>query len=709
MRGAWVRFGDGARVTQAFFPSEFSMVCLKNVPSFYKGFYLPALLRYVDPKMPPAGMQWLDMSETKKPNVVIAVRDPKFAARAVKKHASNSNTMAVKQLIVPSPVGSGLRQVCGGRVVLSWPVATRTARLFFHNWDDAVTVHKKFQEGTYRINEYTATPTTGTPVIRFENLRPYLRVEIGGCVGVTNVDDILDIILPTERPYKIVLGDLVHAENRDQGMNHVYRKLCEFGRIRQWKIHDQGGGPPEHQFARADALFLDEASAQNAVAYLKRNHDITLSGKGVRVALIITVKRKIPTKLYRLLMWWLGGFKASCRARNMRLHFKHPTSEAVIITLAGLDRNHVAQAQARLDTILDGQVISLNGKSVWPTALKMNANIKRCLNAIGVSFGVMIAFDCQSSRLRVIGQDDKFKGTAEAVTQLLQQLTLTSYRLPLDEDIDCQWALYGGVYALQARFGEINATLDRAPRCIRFHGSMDELAMAKRMMIGRKLLLDPRPDTLKPPDCIICFTEAEEPIRTSCGHIYCSQCFAAMCLAEKSTTKEFGIVCQGDSSTCSKILGLQEIQSSLSPEAFEELLQSSFDRFIQRDPERYRNCPTPECTQVYCLDDFGRDSPRLMTCAACLQSLCGRCCSSHPGQPCERYNYIPKQTMKKLGIHSCPNCKVPIQKYDGCNRVLCSRCGINICWVCFKGLASSKACYDHLKDAHNAIWAAVDG
>ena len=30
-------------------------------------------------------------------------------------------------------------------------------------------------------------------------------------------------------------------------------------------------------------------------------------------------------------------------------------------------------------------------------------------------------------------------------------------------------------------------------------------------------------------DCAVCLTKADDPYRTSCGHVYCKSCFAAQC------------------------------------------------------------------------------------------------------------------------------------------------------------------------------------
>lgn len=54
--------------------------------------------------------------------------------------------------------------------------------------------------------------------------------------------------------------------------------------------------------------------------------------------------------------------------------------------------------------------------------------------------------------------------------------------------------------------------------------------------------------------CPVSLGEAEEPLKISCGHIYCGVCFFNICQAEATKSGDFSISCLGDSEKCGKSL-----------------------------------------------------------------------------------------------------------------------------------------------------------
>lgn len=220
-----------------------------------------------------------------------------------------------------------------------------------------------------------------------------------------------------------------------------------------------------------------------------------------------------------------------------------------------------------------------------------------------------------------------------------------------------------------------------------------------------------RSDDLSEPeeDCPICFCEADTPVQTSCKHTYCLGCFAECCKAAASTSKdEFQIKCQDNEGTCPTVFTLSEIKDHLPSSVFERVLKSSFEEYIQRQPDAFRYCPTPDCGYVYRCSTTS--NPVEYTCPNCVEALCTSCHARHGDYTCAEYKDIAsggyealERLKRELNIKDCPKCKTLIEKTEGCNHVTCGGCRAHICWVCRADFVTSDSCYAHMNKAHGGI------
>ncbi|RUS70819.1 hypothetical protein EGW08_021419 [Elysia chlorotica] len=53
---------------------------------------------------------------------------------------------------------------------------------------------------------------------------------------------------------------------------------------------------------------------------------------------------------------------------------------------------------------------------------------------------------------------------------------------------------------------------------------------------------------------------------------------------------------------------------------------------------------------------------------------------------------IDSKLLKKRSTSKCPNCKIPVEKIGGCNKMTC-KCGRSFCWVCGISISS----YEHFR------------
>ncbi len=69
-----------------------------------------------------------------------------------------------------------------------------------------------------------------------------------------------------------------------------------------------------------------------------------------------------------------------------------------------------------------------------------------------------------------------------------------------------------------------------------------------------------------------------------------------------------------------------------------------------------------------------------------------------------------KKYMIENGVRQCPNvdCKMPVVKIDGCNKVLCTRCNKSMCFKCTPeqmiAYNTTSEAYDHLNQVHGGYY-----
>lgn len=132
-------------------------------------------------------------------------------------------------------------------------------------------------------------------------------------------------------------------------------------------------------------------------------------------------------------------------------------------------------------------------------------------------------------------------------------------------------------------------------------------------------------------------------------------------------------------SDCQFSIEQGSVEAIVSADSFKK-----FQRFvnayeISRSPNK-KFCPHPGCDSII----EGEKSTTRTECPGCHQPVCYSCQTPwHQGKSCsqaQREAY--KGWAFNIGAHSCPNCKVPVEKNMGCNHMNCSQCQYSWCWVC---------------------------
>ena len=234
----------------------------------------------------------------------------------------------------------------------------------------------------------------------------------------------------------------------------------------------------------------------------------------------------------------------------------------------------------------------------------------------------------------------------------------------------------------------------------------DELiqAVKKKLSTNTKVVENEMPDC---PICI-CPVELSQVYRLEyCGHAYCRECLKSLIL-NGLTDKKFPIQCAAEG--CGKDIVIRDISIHIKQGAFTtgRLVTAAVDCLVAKNSSSYHYCLTPNCEMVYKITSPGE----LFKCPLCFCRICTAChIQYHDGMSCAMFKSAKSQddSVKKWIREKphkrkrCPKCDVGIEKYEGCNHVLCLACGAHICWVCLQFFSKESQCYGHMETGHGSF------
>ncbi|KAL7808408.1 hypothetical protein V8C26DRAFT_439008 [Trichoderma gracile] len=473
-------------------------------------------------------------------------------------------------------------------------------------------------------------------------------VQVTGLSDTTEAPDVVTDIPEPDRPLKVLVKIADYACDQEYSASVVKTMLQRFGPVTRWVL------PPSNdtQQFHAYGLFQEESMARNAAAALHGkllpfSKTMTLS-----VSIVASIKFKLLDRIYERIRPRIVAQQPVWEREQTYFHEGNPQGHFRCLKLEGEDHGSVARARQFVERAMSGNIVRLEAKGARPFSDLAQDLSTGVIGTLEWACNVLIVPDVRMSLFRVYGDDELDQGTVEAIAA-----------------------------ALQARIPESHT--------IELNGK----------------------DPTSGLNCPACFCEPEEPIRMSCGHIYCGACFVRYCEAEMRASKEFQIRCPTDTARgglCGTVFSLTELQESLPSVLFEQVLKKSFESYVSRRPAEFAYCATPDCDQVYRILPPDSNHPSIFTCNKCLRSVCAVCQDSHPEGPCtglgrDVNSVLDKKTKEQLGIKDCPRCSRLIEKSDGCDHMICS-CGAHVCWVCLSSFDVSADCYNHLQRVHRGIY-----
>lgn len=711
-----VNFGDGAVVTKVSFPSDFSAVRISRLPQHTTTGSVIDLLDSLGFAVPEDCVRISPPGDNTHCSADVRIEDPGFAKRLCGLPAMKRDDAPIAVPInAPMPQTTTYRRVDSKKVYCSWHRPTKTAWLNFGNGEIAAKVGSRFSDGKYKVLDQRVLCNGPTRAAGRRNPLAW-TITLSDVPALAGEEHVTLNVPAGLLPRHIELSTVSYDVDLPTSNTMVQSLLLQAGPLEWWEGSSEATG----KRFKTKARFLDDADARQAVNLF---HDKPLpfhrNGK-LTVQLVHSARLKIATRVYNAVEQEIAGHKRAWTSQHLHYVAYPPAQGLRVLKIEGEIGKDVANAKATLERVIDGNVVMKDGEVLWALSFAANGPAYQRMKQLERELGILIVRDKRKSQLRLLGPKPRCEEAQLALIELAKADSSSTFVIELDAQ-QFSSAFKGGYRAIAAAIGDDKVILDitSSPRRILVAGSEADFKVAQEILRGTEGASGVTPETGSiESDCAICWTEAENPVRTPCKHVYCAGCFEDLCFAGVNSSP--CIRCQGDAGKCGEVLLLAELQTHLSSAALEDILETAFSTHVSRNLNDLRYCPTPDCGQMYRAtnpsghNDGGvagstGESP-LFICPACLVAVCTACHVSHDGVTCTEHRYRASGgyeallvAKKKLGIKDCPKCGTMIEKASGCNHMTCSTCGIHICWVCLKTFPSGSPVYEHMNREHGGM------
>ncbi|KAL7947683.1 hypothetical protein V8C42DRAFT_315238 [Trichoderma barbatum] len=719
--GSFVQFEAGARVSKVRLPSDFSAVRISGLPPNTTEQSVRDMLAEKGLHVSVRDVHMLQMEGNCGASVVsddarfskslCAIVYPGYTWKGVRIYAT--------PIAAPMPASHNARRVDCKKVHISWHKAVRNAWLNFGSGDIARRVSDMFSKGAYRILTQKVTAGEATEARPAVHSWSPSKNRVGWTVMLTDVpaaaekSNILEAITHKQnKPRHIEVGLPSYSIEADQATAVVRSLLTNIGPLEYFEVTLETNA----RRVKATARFLDEADSQKAVVELDKKELPFHHRARLTVQMVYSAKFKTGTNIYDAVCPRILPQQKIWKSNNIGFRAYNstdPLRRFRILKIEGESADDIAMAKADLESILAGVVAKEGGINLWDSSLKANGKLYHAIKNLEKECSVVVLRDKSKSELRLFGAQDCCEEAQCRLAELIRVESLsTSARIIELEPHKFFWACHGGFKKIVARLGPEKASFDiiSTPKKIVISGLLEDYDVALAIMQDREQVTEPVEQfgsDEAAQECSVCWTEADTPIKTSCGHVYCLECFERSCMVGEVTPAGFAVLCHGNQGNCRNVIGVEDFQEHLSSAALEDMLELSFSSYIKQRPNEFRYCPSPDCGHIYRVTS----EPRAQNCPNCLRPTCSACHESHIYISCEEHRYITSEGYQKftklkedLNIKDCPKCKTPLEKISGCNHVVCTVCNCHLCWVCLKTFPSSAEVYEHMGTLHGGIF-----
>jgi len=180
--------------------------------------------------------------------------------------------------------------------------------------------------------------------------------------------------------------------------------------------------------------------------------------------------------------------------------------------------------------------------------------------------------------------------------------------------------------------------------------------------------------------CDICYEErpVSQFFGLSCEHKFCKVCLSDHLETNILNGQVVKIPCMQHG--CAVEFEENDVKQFGSEDIFKKYVRFKMNINVDMDPN-LRWCPRNGCM------NYVRRANRLRKKAVCTcgQEVCMSCGAAYHGWVrCRNVGDNEfRAFVRANNVKPCPSCKIPTDKYDGCNHITCQKCRYEWCWVCY--------------------------
>ncbi len=661
-------------------------------------------------------VRWTRKDFPKETRVYVKFSDPRDAEKALK--SSNKQSLPDNVSFQPQTIRSrgdeGSRLF---RIQIEWERRERKESAFveFQNDDDLgnasrVLVNRPYDSGILfkparnpRPNTYQLfMPKVGRQTE--EQIRNIIRVRIG--------DDTNFKIKYVYTPSFITTEQQLDALSKQ-----LKQTVLKFATNGQFRINLPQPKDFHYTF-RSYVDFNDPEEGQRAMNHLENEN---ICGKPLKVILLLSSFTRLSKAIYDLVKLELDEVKKD----SMNVNIKPKViQDKCILEISSGDIDAFVAAKKKVNSILRPCVVECESKFLQQYILS-----KECRNELDViqtETETIIIQNLRTMSFCIYGKEQNSKQAEKSLRQKVKELEDNGIQV---HDIRLKdpgmppgamrhvITLFGvdltGIFQIE---GIRRASIEPRKQILTVFSSDNALHSINKVIEDYRnsikiLSVSACAETNAVTyECCVCFTDIDDVkdiFRPECcGHTYHLDC-VKMQLAPNTLT--IPVTCASDD--CSLPFVWQDFENLMKKKVLSlyRLVECSLKTYLGANQDKVRNCPTPDCCMIYTVSE--KEGERFI-CKDCGSHICTSChVQYHDGLSCRMYQAVGRDDEQleewlrsDSGLRKrCPSCSAPIEKISGCNKVTCTQCQANICWVCLEYFLTENGCYAHLQRLHTGF------